>query len=220
MALTWQIPDYVYLARQAASALGAANDPTIRAILAQWQCEQPRPAPWPPVHNNPGNLTRAIGSLGGPVPPVATTAPGAGLLYAYATPQAGAAAYARYLVASSRYPAALAAARASNGLGFLTAVCDAGYGTRLSCCASLYAQVALPPAPPALHRYRCALGPMRVRSAPSLSGTILGLVGVGSYATGHPVAGGPYTLGGHSSTTWLELAPGRYTAAAGFVQVG
>lgn len=143
-------PAYVGLARLAAVKIGADNDETVRAILAQWSCEQPVPAPWPPPHNNPGNLTRLIGALGGPAPPVATAPPGTGLLYTYPSPEAGAIAYATYLLASSRYGAAIAAARNDDATGFLTAVSAGGYGTRLGCALGVLPTVTLPapPAPP------------------------------------------------------------------------
>lgn len=216
MARTWEVPGYVVLAQRANARLGGTSEAGVRAILAQWQCEQPDPAPWPPVHDNPGNLTRNIGSLGGPPPPTATTAPGAGLLYQYATPEAGADAYATYLLRSSRYPAAVAAIRRGDEVGFLTAVCNGGYGTRLSCCLSLLAEVVYPTPATTARRFVCTAGPVRVRTTPSLSGSIVGLVGVGSVIAGTLVTGGRYVVGTQSSTLWVAMGPDRYTAALCF----
>lgn len=220
MPSTWQIPAYVALARQAAATLGASNDATVRAILAQWQCEQPNPAPWPPIHNNPGNLSRAIGWLGGPPPPLATSAPGAWFLYAYPTPEAGALAYATYLLRSARYPAAIAAARRGDAAGFLTAVCNAGYGTRLACCLGLLPQVTLPTPAPAVPRWRCVRGPMRIRSGLSVSAPVVGYITLGQVVAGQSIAGGAYTMpGGPTSSLWIALGGGRYVAAAGFTRI-
>lgn len=219
MSDIWQDPRWVTLARRADFALGTSNDATVRAILAQWACEQGASRPYPPVHDNPGNLTRLIGSLGGPPPPLATTAPGAGFLYAYSTPEAGTDAYARYLLSSSRYPAAIAAARRGDAVGFLTAVCNGGYGTRLSCCLSVLPDVTLPAPAPAPARFRCVRGPMRVRTAPSLGAAIVGLIGVGSVVSGSIVTGGQYSMPNGSSTLWLETTPGRYSAALGFERI-
>ena len=226
VAETWQVPGYVALARQAASAIGAPHDAIVRAILAQWQCEQPSPAPWPPVHNNPGNLTRLIGALGGPPPPVATSWPGKGLLYAYQSPQAGAAAYATYLLRSSRYGTALAHARAGDGAGFLQLVCEAGYGTRASCCASLFARSTLPaPAPPAPPpaavppRWRCVAGPVNIRTAAGTTAGIIGAVRVGQIIAGTHVSGGAYHAGRATRSDWIELRRGAYCAAAFFVRI-
>jgi len=219
MAETWQVPGYVSLARSVASILAAPNDSTVRAILALWQCEQPNPAPWPPVHNNPGNLTRAIGSLGGPPPPVARTPPGVGLLYVYPTPTAGADAFAHYLRNSARYVTALVDARAGRGLAFALAVCAAGYGTRGSCVASLYPAAHLPNVPLPVHNWRAIADHVRVRARPSITGRITGEVRTRQVVAGVAVAGGPYPVAGGHDRTWIEESPGRFVAAAFFRRV-
>lgn len=213
MSLTWQDPRWVALARAAAAELGASNDATVSAILAQWQCEQPRPAPWPPVHNNPGNLTGLIGGLDATPHSLATSAPGVGYLYQYATPGAGAVAYARYLLHSSRYPSAVAAARAGNGTAFLQSVTSGGYGTRLSCCLSLLAQVHLAPAPDAVPLWQCTASVVNVRSGAGTGFAVIGHATAGAKVHGWPVPGGPYPAAGIVRTTWLNIGSGRYAAA-------
>lgn len=214
MSSTWQIPGYVSLARQAAAILGAHNDAGVRAILAQWQCEQPDPAPWPPIHNNPGNLTRDIGSLDGEPHRLASTAPGAGFLYSYATPEVGAAAYAHYLLNSRRYGAALAAIRAGNASSFLQHVCAAGYGTRVTCCLELLPHVTIAPPVTATPRWLCEFHSVNIRSGPGVNYRIVGTVNAGAVVEGWPVVGGPYHVNGVEYTGWLRLAGEHYTGHA------
>lgn len=219
MSETWQWPGYVTIARQAAAALAAPNDPIVRAILAQWQCEQPNPTPWPPLHNNPGNLTRYIGNLDGEPHGLATTSPGAGLLYTYATPAIGAAAYARYLLGSSRYPVAIAAARRADAAGFLQHVCAAGYGTQVTCCLSLLSRVVLAPPPLDVTSWRCAYPHVNVRSGPTMAAGIVGTVLGGSIVDGPEVIGGPYVAAGRTYSGWIKLGATRYTPHAYYQQL-
>lgn len=216
MSSLWQVPGYVTLAHQAAAILRANNDATVRAILAQWSCEQPYPAPWPPIHNNPGNLTRLIGSLGGPPPPTAVHAPGAGLLYAYPTALAGAEAYATYLVRSSRYAGALAAARRGDAHGFLVDVCASGYGTRLTCCLDQLGRVTLPPPAPPVHRFQAAANGIRVRVGPTTAAAVVGHVNEGQVIAGVLVNGGAYTGPHGTARSWIHETGSRYAAAAWF----
>lgn len=209
---TWQDGRWVTLARQSAAILGASHPAIVLAILCQWQCEQPNPAPWPPVHNNPGNLTRAIGTEDGEPHSLATSAPGAGLLYVYGTPEVGAAAYARYLLTSPRYPAAIRAARAGLAHDFLAAIDAGGYGTRLSCMLDLLAAAVLPPSTATAPRWRCAAAKVNIRSGPGLAYRVVGSVSGGQVVTGWMVAGGPYSSGGEVRTGWIMLSSGRYTA--------
>lgn len=214
MSETWQQPAYVGLARRSAAILGAPHDAIVRAILAQWQCEQPSPAPWPPIHNNPGNLTRHIGALGGPPPPVATTSPGIGLLYVYPTPVAGGDAYSHYLLASSHYGAAIAAARRGDATGFLELIAAGGYGTRASCMLGLLPHVTLPPPPPTTPRWRCEARTVNVRRSPHTSAPIVGQVHGGDLVSGPLVVGGAYQANGRTFYDWVELSAQRFTAAA------
>jgi len=127
---------YTTLARRAASRLGTSSNNIVRAILAQWTCEQP--GAWPPVHNNPGFVTVGALSSVGISAAYATSSPGAGFLAQFGSPEAGADAYAGLLSRGARYAAVRTAARVGDGEGFLRAVTSAGYGTRLSCCLSAY----------------------------------------------------------------------------------
>lgn len=219
MSELWQLPGYVALARREAARLGAAHDYAAAAILAQWQCEQPEPAPWPAPHNNPGNLTRFIGALDGEPHSVATARPGAGLLYVYATMTAGADAYANYLLRSTRYARALDALRAANPTAFLTDVCNAGYGTRLACVLSILPIIRLAPPAAPVHRWQCAADVVNVRALPNVSARIVGSITRGQIVTGPEVSGGPYRAGGSTYVGWIELSPGRYTAHAFYRQL-
>lgn len=221
MARLWQEAGYVSMARTAAAILGASHASVVDAILAQWSCEQPNPAPWPPVHNNPGNLTKAIGTLDATPHRIATTPPGAGLLYLYATPEAGAEAYAHYLANAARYHAAVAQARAGNGLAFIVAVCEAGYGTQVGCVRSLYATIAGAPVtagpvsqPAAAPEWICTASVVNIRSGPGTDHSIVGAVHLGQRVAGSVVRGGPYTVGRTAESLWLDLGHGRYTAEA------
>lgn len=219
MARLWQEAGYVTMARRAAAMLDAPNASTVNGILAQWSCEQPNPAPWPPIHNNPGNLTRHIGNLGGPIPGVAKTEPGVGLLYVYPTPEAGAEAYARYLLNSSRYHAALAEARGGNGLAFAVAVAEAGYGTNAGCIRSVFSEIGgLPVAHPGT-RWQCTAGTVNVRAGAGTDHTIVGAIHRGQVVAGSLVTGSPYRAGSVESREWIALGGGRYTAAAYFRRV-
>jgi hypothetical protein len=104
-----------------------------RAILAQWQCEQPSNA-WPPVLNNPGFVTLgALHSWGLDLGAVCGKQYPSFCLARFPSPEAGADAYAGGVLRGSRYAGALAAARAGNGLRFLNLITSAGWGTRYSC---------------------------------------------------------------------------------------
>ncbi len=131
-------PRYRSLAALAAAEIGApASDDVLRAITAQWQCEQPADA-WPPVHDNPGYVTAgAMHSVGEPASS-ATSQPGVGFLAQYASPEDGARAYGRLIGRASRYQAAQTALQAGDGATFLHAVTTAGYGTRYSCAITAY----------------------------------------------------------------------------------
>lgn len=112
-----------------------------RAILAQWQCEQPGNA-WPPVLNNPGFVTLgALHSWGLNLGAVCGRQYASFCLARFPTPEAGADAYAGGVLRGSRYRHALAAARAGHGLAFLAAITSAGWGTRYTCCRSAYASL-------------------------------------------------------------------------------
>lgn len=219
MANVWQLQGYVALAHRAAHAIGAPSDSVVKAILALWACEQPNPAPWPPIHDNVGNLTRLIGSLGGPPPPVARTAPGVGLLYVYPTPEAGADAFARYLLTSARYRTAIAAARAGDGRTFIIRVCANGYGTRLSCVLGELPRVTLPAPPPRFHHWRCTADQVRVRIAPNGGASVIGFHRTGDVIVGPVVHGGGYPFHGQVHSTWIEASPGHYTASAYWQQL-
>jgi len=219
MAQLWQLPGYVADARREAARLGAPHDYAAAAILAQWQCEQPEPAPWPAPHNNPGNLTRLIGNLDGEPHTLATTAPGRGFLYVYADMTTGADAYANYLLRSTRYARALDALRAANPVAFLTDVCNAGYGTRLSCVLSIYPVIRLAPPPAPVHRWQCTADVVNIRALPNTGARILGAVRRGQDVTGPKVNGGPYHAAGATHVDWIEIGAGRYTAAAFYRQL-
>ena len=216
MTALWQQPAYIALAREAARELGADNVPTIEAILAQWTCEQPAPAPWPPVHDNPGNLTTAIGNLDGTPHSVARTAPGAGLLYVYGSPDNGALAYARYLLNSSRYRPAVNWARAGNGRAFLAGVINAGYGTRASCALGVLGSIHLPVAPPPAPGWVCLAPVVNERTGPGTRYPVIGSVREGQHVTGIVVSGGQYRAGGKVYSSWLRLAVNRYAARVFF----
>jgi len=128
-------PRYQPLAAIAAGALGASGQSdVVRAILAQWQCEQ-SPNAWPPARNNPGNVTNgALASVGW----VVHEGSGVPKKAQFATPEQGAQAYGYLLAQANRYRTAVARARAGDGAGFLKAVTDAGYGTRYSCAYAVY----------------------------------------------------------------------------------
>jgi hypothetical protein len=217
VARLWQVPGYVALAREAAAILGAHSDAAVRAILAHWACEQPSPAHWPPVHRNPGNLTRSIGTLDGTPHALATSAPGAGFLYVYATPEAGAAAYARYVLHSSRYGPGVAALRRGDAVGYLTDVCTHGYGTRLRCCLDELPAVTLPPAPrppvPAAPRWACTARSVNVRATPSSRARIVGTVRAGTVVRGRVVTGSAYVANGRARRDWIALGGAHFTAA-------
>lgn len=218
MAELWTLPAWQALAREAARTLGAEHTDTVAAILAQWQCEQPEPAPWPPIHDNPGNLTRHIGGLDGEPHRLATTAPGVGLLYVYASPDIGALAYAHYLLNSSRYRLAVAKARAGDGPGFLAAVCDAGYGTRLGCCTAVYRRIHLPAPHPVAPEWVCLAATVNVRRGPGTGYAVTGHVHKGNRVAGVTVPGDPYTAGGKRYSQWLRIGTGQYTARAFYRQ--
>lgn len=206
-------PRYHLLARQAAIRLGAHNDATIAGILALWQCEQPAPPPWPPVHNNPGNLTRHIGTLDGEHHRIATSSPGAGLLYVYDDPVDGANAFSSYLLRSSRYHGAIAAARAGNAHAFVHAITSHGYGTREGCAQDVLDRM-VPHDPPAEHhRYVCAVRVARVRQAPHVGALVVGHHKRGDHVYGKPVSGGPYVAYGNVHHAWIQLGSHQYTAA-------
>jgi len=140
---------YRALAVDAAARLGSTAPSMVAAVLAHWTCEQPG-GTWPPVHNNPGFVTapamRSHGLTTGWT--VATRPPGVGLLCVFPTPQAGAIAYARFLLTGKRYATAVARARAGDGHGFLEAVTRAGYGSQTACVLSAYARLYPGPKPP------------------------------------------------------------------------
>lgn len=215
MPATWQDPRWVSLARQSAAILGTHSEAIVGAILAQWQCEQPYPAPWPPIHNNPGNITRAVQDLDQEPHRLATVSPGRGLLYVYATPEVGAAAYAHCLLNSRRYPRAIRSARAGDARGFLTHICLAGYGTRLSCCLDELARVHLA-APPVAGspRWRCGTTAVNVRTGPGVRFPVVGQVHRGQVVSGPEVTGAAYSVRGHTYTGWIRMAANRFTAHA------
>lgn len=135
------------LAAAAASSMGASSPAITRAILAQWQCEHRNT--WPPARNNPGNLAR--GFAAGVGIPYTVTFPNnpqpSNPIVTYATPEAGAAAYARGIATFARYRDTLAAARRGDGAAYLRAITTAGYGTRYACAISVYNAGAAAPAP-------------------------------------------------------------------------
>ncbi len=210
----WQHPAYQALARTAAARLGANNPGAVRAILALWTCEQAAGGPWPPFHNNPGNLTRRIGTLDAEPHWLATTAPGAGLLYRYSSPTVGAQAFAQYLLNSSRYPRAVAALRNGQAREAVQRITDAGYGTRQSCALSALDRIPALTPPPVQHVYVCQVQAARVRERPNLGARVVGHRSRGDQVIGHVIAGGPYPHAGTIRHDWLALRDGRYTAAA------
>lgn len=217
MPKTWQIGGYVSLARQAASIIGAPHDAVVEAILVHWQCEQPDPAPWPPLHNNPGNLTKAIGTEDGEPHRLATTQPGVGLLYVYATPEVGAAAYARTILAGHRWRSALIAARQANGRNFVLDLCTGGWGTRETCVQDLLPLVHLPTSVTTLPRWLVEAHAVNIRSGPTVAAPIVGHLSASQIVSGSIVTGGRYSAGGAGRTDWLHMASSRYSAA-GFLR--
>lgn len=214
MARTWQDRRWVALARSAAADIGASHDEIVAAILAQWQCEQPSPAPWPPVHNNPGNLTRDIGTLDGEPHTLATHGPGVGFLYQYATPASGARAYASYLLRSRHYPTAIAAARKADAERFLAAVCTHGYGTRLTCVLRLLPAARTFDRPLSGSRFACMVHAVNVRAHPNTSARITGTIKHDQVVLGRVVVGSSYNGPDGRSAEWIELAGPRYTGRA------
>lgn len=219
MSKLWQQGGYLALARQAAAILGTPNDTIAAAILAHWACENGDDIAYPPPHNNPGNLTRAIGDLDGEPHAVATTHPGLGLLYAYATPEVGAAAYAHYLTHSRRYPAALRAAHAGDARTFLIDVCQNGYGTRTSCVLELLPQVRMPAPVAGGARFLVEAPSVNVRSGPTLAAPVVGHLTAGTIVTGTAVSGGRYQVGSSPQTGWIRMAPTRYSVAGYLRQI-
>lgn len=210
---TWTDERWIGLARSAAQALGANRPAIVAAILAQWTCEDGTAAPWPPALNNPGNLTSNIGSLDGEPHGVGRYIGGGDYLYRYATPGVGALAYANYLLRSPRYKNAIIAARGGDARGFLTAVCNAGYGTRLTCCLWILPKIAVIPTPaPAAPHWRCIAGTVNVRANLNTGATVTGAMHRGDVATGTVVTGGRYTVNGRVYSSWIHLGNGRYTA--------
>lgn len=214
MSELWRDPRYIALASIAASRLGAANDAAVSGILALWECEQPSPAPWPPIHNNPGNLTRHVGDLDGEPHGIATRPPGAGLLYTYDGPQAGARAFANYLLRSSRYHGAIAAARAGNAHAMVHAITSAGYGTNGRCASNVLDRIHASVHQPEHHRYTVTARVLRVRHAPHVGALVVGHHRKGDHVYGSPVSGGPYPVNGHARHAWLRLGDHMFVAAA------
>lgn len=217
---TYTDPRWISLAHSAAQALGANTPPIVAAILAQWSCEDGTSAPWPPALNNPGNLTSNIGGLDGEPHSVGRYIGGGDYLYRYQTPLAGALAYANYLLHSSRYRTAITAARAGDAKGFLTAVCNGGYGTRLTCCLAILPHIAAVPTPqPAQQHWRCIAGTVNVRQLASTGGKIVGTQHRGDVVAGPVVAGGRYVVNGRAYNSWLHIGNGRYTARVFYVAI-
>ena len=124
---------YAALAGRMAADLGGGSD-LARAILAQMACE--KADGWPPQDNNPLNVhVAALASIG--ISAQAGVGDG-GACAAFASPEAGADAAVALLQGASRYKAAVAAARANSGAGYLAAVTAAGWGTSYSCAAGYY----------------------------------------------------------------------------------
>lgn len=214
MSSLWRDARYQQLAHRAAGKLSPHPGAIAAGILALWSCEQPSPAPWPPIHNNPGNLTRHVGNLDGEPHHLATTTPGRNLLYVYGSPEAGADAFAHYIARSSRYAIARAAAQAGSPRAFVHAVTAAGYGTREGCATDVLDRI-LGAAPPAdTHAYVCEGRSVFVRSSASRSSRAVGRVKHGEVVHGHPVTGDPYQAGGSVRHAWIKLGTNRYTAAA------
>ena len=220
MVLISQDARWVSLARQSAAIMGVHDDRIVAAILAQWACENGADRAWPPPHNNPGNITRDVLDLDGEPHRLATTPPGVGFLYLYATPEVGAAAYAHCLLRSRRYPRAIASARAGDARGFLTHVCNAGYGTRLACCLieleRMHLATTVPPHSP---RWRCGTLAVNVRTGPGVRYPVVGQVHRGQVVTGPEVTGAAYSVRGRTFTGWIKMAANRYTAHAFYTHV-
>lgn len=131
------LPEWRALASIAGGVIGSTDPDTLRGILAQWTCEQR--GTWPPTRNNPGN--NAKGWADGVGIPYTVEHPNpqpSNPIVTYATPALGARAYGLGLAHFGRYSAAIAAARAGNGAGFLRAVTSAGYGTSYTCSIGAY----------------------------------------------------------------------------------
>ncbi len=220
MPLLAQDARWVSLARQSAAILGAHSEAIVSAILAQWACENGADRAWPPPHNNPGNITRDVGNLDQEPHALATTPPGVGFLYSYATPEVGVAAYAHCLLNSRRYPRAIASARAGDPVGFLTHVCNAGYGTRLACCLAELPRMHLAPSsPPGSPRWRCGTLAVNVRTGPGVRFPVVGQVHRGQVVTGPEVTGAPYAVRGRVYSGWIRMAVNRFTAHAFYVKL-
>lgn len=219
MASLWRDPRYVRLALRAAGQLSPHPGRIAAGILALWSCEQPSPAPWPPVHNNPGNLTRHVGALDGEPHHVSPTPPGRGLLYVYPSPEAGADAFAHYVGHSARYAVARAAAKAGNASAFVHALTSSGYGTNGRCAQDVLDRIISAPPEPEHHHYRCEAPTVMVRDEPRLAGKVVGRRHEGDIIAGHPVTGGGYVAGGVARHSWIKLRSGHYTAAAYYRRV-
>lgn len=125
---------------------GRAHPSVAQAVLAQWIAEHG--VQWPFSRNNPGNLARGW-ARSFPFPfTISTPNPQPGNpIVTFASLAAGADCYAQGLVAFPRYNAAVAAARAGDGLLFAVRVCQAGFGTRESTVRSVYAALRAPATP-------------------------------------------------------------------------
>jgi hypothetical protein len=214
MTMLYADPRYQSLARMAAHMMNADHDSIVAAILAQWTCEQPSPAPWGPIFNNPGNLTSHIGNLDGQSHSVGRYIGGGAYLYRYASPQSGALAYSHYLTASLRYRSAIRAAQAGDARTFLTDVCNAGYGTRLACCLSILPHITLSAQPVSVPRWTCLARAVNVRRGPGTNYPIVGTEHAGNVVSGTVVTGGRYSAGGRVYNAWLRIGENRYTARA------
>lgn len=131
---------YQALARRAALGLGTTSPSIQNAILSLWQCELGANSPYPPARNNPGNLSAGFAKDTGipyEVAPGANPQPGNPIV-TFATPEAGADAFARGLATFSRYAPARLAIKAGDGRAFLAAIAAGLYGTNLSCMLSVY----------------------------------------------------------------------------------
>lgn len=136
-------------ARRAADSLAAsiAHPSVVKAIAAHWVSEKGWSGPELTVRNNPGNLAFTW-ARGLPVDCcVDAAAPnGANPIVTFPSMAAGVAAYAEGLAQFSRYDPAVARAKAGDGTGFVTAVCEAGYGTSLATVTSVLGLIGEPPA--------------------------------------------------------------------------
>ncbi len=136
--------------RAADRIVGRRAAPAVsRGVLAQWIAEN-GPG-WPPPRRNPGNLSRGwAANFAYPFSAEYPNPQPGNPIVTFATLGGGADCYAAGLVAFPRYAAAVTRARAGDGLGFALAVCAAGYGTRASTVAAVYAGLAAagPPGPP------------------------------------------------------------------------